>query len=111
MRKILFLLLFLPIFGHSQTANEFPLSTQLDESRLGLWEQGNYHVYVKMEDLEFQYRQAGNGFIAAIRNNGFTDSTGAIYQLNADRYLLAADQLKNAEDGFDLRKLVVYQGH
>ena len=116
MQKLLFLLFFLPLYGHSQSSvdslggYDLPLSTTLDESRMGVWQQDNYKIYVELGDLEKRFRDTGKGFLNAANNNGYADSVASLYLLTSIRYLDAADQLKNAEYGFDLRKLVIYLG-
>lgn len=109
--KILFLLFLLPFASfnlHAQVTIE--LSKDMDESRLGYWQKGDFTIYVQMEELEHRYRQTGEGYLNAIKTNGYSDSTNAFYQATADRYLLAADLLKNAEYGFKLNDLILYYG-
>lgn len=108
--KLLFLLFLLPLAGFSQYTHDIHLSKKLDESRLGFWQQGDYKVYVKMDNLENRYRLIGNQYLETIRQNVYPDSVHSLYLLTANRYLQAADELKKAKAGFDLRKLVVYYG-
>lgn len=111
MKQLLFLLLLLPFAGNSlQAQATLELSKKMDESRLGYWQKGDFNIYVQMDELEHRYRQTGDGYLSAIKTNGYGDSTNAIYQITADRFLFAADLLKNAEDGFKLNDLILYSG-
>ncbi len=62
-----------------------------------------------MDELETNYRNTAISFSSATTTY-FTDSVKTVYRLTAERYLKAADQLKNAGNGFDLKQLVVYYG-
>lgn len=106
----IFLLLVSANLLNAQVGNEIPLSKNLNETRMGLWQQKDYKVYILMEELEVRFRNTGSGYLEAIKSNGFSDSVKNIYLLTGNRFLKAADQLKNAENGFDLRKLAVYYG-
>jgi hypothetical protein len=104
-------LLALPFFGYTQNHYQIKLSDTLNETRMGLWAEGDYKIYIELDIVETSFRNTGKGFIinAGVSDN-YEDSFAAVYNLTAKRYLKAVDQLQNAENGFDLRKLVVYYG-
>lgn len=114
--SLLFLLLTIQVIGHPQDfvdsfTTEIQLSHTLNESRMGLWEDGDYQVYIDMRPLEDSFR---NDYLTLIKltENQYKSDTAmfAICILSAERYLAAANQLKQAEDGFNLKSLVVYVG-
>ncbi len=108
MKRILLpFLLLLHFAGHSQ---QIKLSTLLSETRLGLWTQGDYRVYVELDVIEATFRDTGKGYSNAALNNQYADSVANVNLLTSQRFLKAADQLKNAQNGFDLRTLDVYFG-
>ncbi|MGL4599440.1 MAG: hypothetical protein ACRCYO_18095 [Bacteroidia bacterium] len=106
-RIVLLFLLTLSLVGHAQSNSEINLSKTLLENRLGLWENGDYKIYVSLDSLEKAFRSAGEQSLKFAQTYGSSDST---YLFTAQRYLKAADQLKTAENGFDLRSLVLYHG-
>lgn len=112
MKSYLFLFLVtFPVRSFAQTDTSIGLSKTIDESRMGHWSQGDYDIQVGMNDLETSIRKANDGFLNAMATYKFPDSSGAIFYKNSsDRYLLAANQLKNAQQGFNLRKLILYDG-
>jgi hypothetical protein len=108
MKKIVFLfLLTMGLAGHAQIVSEINLSKTMHETRLGLWVKGDYKVHVSLDSLEKSFRLAGEQTLKYAQTQGSSDST---YLFTAQRYLKAADQLKAAENGFDLRSLVLYHG-
>jgi hypothetical protein len=100
-------LLLLHFAGHSQ---QIKLSKSLNETRLGLWTQGDYKVYVELDVIEATFRDTGKGYSNAALNNQYADSVANVNVLTSQRFLIAADQLKKAQHGFDLRTLDVYFG-
>jgi hypothetical protein len=111
MKQLLFLFLLLPFAQLSLQAQvTIELLKDMNESRLGYWQKGNFTVYIQMDELEHRYRQTAEGYLSAIKTNGYNDSTNAFYQATADRYLLAANLLKTAEYGFQLNSLILYYG-
>jgi hypothetical protein len=108
------LILFLIIqqfFGYAQNDIEFKLSKTIDESRMGYWINGDYKVYVEMKIIEQNCRDEHKSLIQTIQSQPKTDTANIpYYQFAADRYLIAANQLKEAKNGFDLKSLVIYHG-
>ncbi len=112
MKYILFLfLLSIPCLGYSQYSSEIKLSKTLDESRMGLWTNGDYKMYIELNTLESSFRNTYNSYNQSTLRSYTEDTvTSKFYLLTAQRYLLAADLLKNAESGFNLRSLIIYFG-
>lgn len=108
MKHILILFfLTLQLLGHSQHYNEIKLSKTLNESRLGVWPMGDYEVFISLVELENSFRSSGNSFLNPEFKNYYSDSVIASYNLSAKKYLDIAEQLKKAENGFDLRRIIV----
>jgi hypothetical protein len=112
MKCILFLfLLILSFSGQSQTFGEIKLSKEVNEERMGLWTKGDYKVYVALSSIASNFQSSSKSYSEAALTYQFTDSSGpAFYKQTAERYQVAADQLEKADDGFDLRSLIVYLG-
>lgn len=90
---------------------EIQLSATWNESRTGVWENGDYKIYVEIAPLEETFRNESGSLIHILENQLKEDSvTAARYKMYAERYAQAANQLQAAENGFDLRSLVVYVG-
>lgn len=111
MIRILFcLLLFFPLLGQGQDSIGIQLSKTLDENRMGKWTQGDYEIRIELDTLEAIMLEYGKSCIDA----AITYAAGSIDSVNyvhsANRFMAAAEQLKQAENGFDLRTLVVYYG-
>ncbi len=106
-RIVLLFLLTLSLVGHAQSNSEINLSKTLPETRMGLWTNGDYKIYVSLDSLEKAFRSAGEQSLKSAQTYPLSDST---YLFTTQRYLKAADQLKTAENGFDLRSLVLYHG-
>ena len=108
MKHILVLfLIVLNLQSHSQHYYEIKLSKSLNEKRLGLWAQGDYKVYVELDELENSFRSRGNSFLNPDFKNYYSDTVIASFNLSARMYLEVADKLKKAETGFDLKKLTI----
>lgn len=91
--------------------SELQLSDSLLEDNLGLWQKGDYDVYVPIDGYEKYLKETHESLVKAIETLPETDSTNRVrYQLYIDRYAKAVDQISRAENGFDLRSLVVYIG-
>ncbi|MCU0360947.1 MAG: hypothetical protein MUF75_09555 [Bacteroidia bacterium] len=91
---------------------ELQLSKTINESRMGLWKNGDYDIYVEISPLEQYLRTSYEDMIRAKREINMNDSVNLqVYKTFAQRYLEAANQLKEAQNGFDLRGLVLYIGN
>jgi hypothetical protein len=110
-RFLLLLIVALPIVGMAQTVNVIKLNDTLNETRLGLWANGDYKLYINMDELETVYRKAHKFYLdeGTIRFAHDTASSN-FYITTAARYQVAANQLQHAENGFNLRNLIVYTG-
>lgn len=90
---------------------EIRLSDTLKEGRMGVWQNGDYHLWLNLEDMEKSFRIDYHDLTNAVNTQYKNDTlTVARIQMYAARYLRAADQLKAAKNGFDLKSLVVYIG-
>lgn len=112
MKYNLFLFLFtLRFIAASQDVHEIRLSKTLNETRMGLWTSGDYDIYVEMTTLETSFQNTYKNYLNASLNRNNVDTvTSALYNITSKRYQVAADQMKLGENGFDLRKLILYFG-
>jgi hypothetical protein len=111
MIRILFcLLLLFPLLGQGQDSTGIQMSRTLDESRMGKWIQGDYEIRIELDTLEAIWLEYGKScFDAAVTYAaGTVDSVNYVH--SANRFMKAAEQMKHAENGFDLRTLMVYYG-
>ncbi|MES1226937.1 MAG: hypothetical protein ABUT20_66300 [Bacteroidota bacterium] len=104
-------LLFLCFHGYSQNIYEINLSKGVNETRMGLWTSGDYHVFIELDVLESWFLRQQNSFMNSSLNFSYGDTAASsYYDMIAKRYEVAAMQLKSAKSEFDLRKLVIYYG-
>jgi hypothetical protein len=97
--------------GSETYDSEMQLSDMVPETNLGLWQKGDYNVYVPIDGYEKNLKESYESLVKAIKELPETDSTNRVrYQLYIDRYALALEQINKAENGFDLKTLVVYIG-
>jgi hypothetical protein len=90
---------------------EIRLSDSLQSGKMGVWQNGDYQIWVNIEAMETSFRKDYDDLMNAINTQYKNDTlTSARIQMYAARYLRAADQLKAAKHGFDLKSLVVYIG-
>ena len=111
--KSLFLLSFLAInlTAFSQELWEIKLSTQLPETRMGKWTVGDYTVLVSLDTISVMLRKVQESLINGIAYYGDQDSNLVnYYKATAKRYGIAATQLEQAKNGFDLQSLIIYEG-
>lgn len=78
---------------------------------MGVWITGDYRVSIPLRILESSFRSSAKNYLTAASTYTFADSSGsAFYHQTSKRYQLAAEQVADAANGFDLRDLVVYHG-
>ena len=95
----------------SQNLWEIKLSTSMPETRMGKWVVGDYTVFVSMDTISMMLRKEQEHMIKAIAYYGDQDSNLVnYYKATATRYNMAASQLEQAQNGFDLQSLIIYQG-
>jgi hypothetical protein len=95
----------------SQNLSEIKLSTSMPETRMGKWVVGDYTVFVSMDTISVMLRKEQEHMIKAIAYYGDQDSNLVnYYKATAIRYNMAASQLEQAQNGFDLQSLIIYQG-
>jgi hypothetical protein len=105
------LFLFLNLTAFSQDLWEIKLSTHLPETRLGKWTVGDYTVLVSLDTISVMLRKGQESLINAIAYYGDQDSNLVnYYKATAKRYDIAATQLEQAKNGFDLQSLILYEG-
>jgi hypothetical protein len=105
------LFLFLNLTAFSQDLWEIKLSTHLPETRLGKWTVGDYTVLVSLDTISVMLRKGQESLINAIAYYGDQDSNLVnYYKATAKRYDIAATQLEQAKNGFDLQSLIIYEG-
>jgi hypothetical protein len=109
-RFLFCLLLFFPLLGQGQDSTGIQLSKTLDENRMGKWIQGDYEIRIELDTLEAIWLEYGKSCFDAAKTYaaGTIDSVNCVH--SANRYMKAAEQMKQAENDFDLRTLVVYYG-
>lgn len=112
MKAMLFsFLVILNITVFSQNLSEIKLSTSMPETRMGKWVVGDYTVFVSMDTISVMLRKEQEHMIKAIAYYGDQDSNLVnYYKATAIRYNMAASQLEQAQNGFDLQSLIIYQG-
>jgi hypothetical protein len=122
----IFLLLAIQFIGYSQNSSdtiinpfnpsdtlqiEIDLDDSMDTLKCGLWETGDYKLFIKTQPFSESLQKDYSGLIHAIQNELKNDSLTLINcNLYAARCLKAINQLSEAENGVDLRKLVLYFG-
>jgi hypothetical protein len=108
---LLFFLIALQGPDYRQQVSEITLSKTIDESRMGIWTQGDYHIHIELNTLDSIFRNSYESYRTSNSYQQHQDTlTASFYAITSKRYLLAANQLKEASNGFDLRKLVLYFG-
>lgn len=105
-----------PPLIHNRSADsvivEFQLSKTINESRMGLWKNGDYDIYIQIDTLEVSLRKSYEELLNATNKIDINDTVNLKrYKIYTERYLNAANQLKEAKNGFDLRLLVLYIGN
>jgi hypothetical protein len=108
------LLLFILSFGlsaHSQQAWEINLSKNSKSDIMGIWEQGDYKIYVELDKIKTFLNLTAQEYTNNISRCGEKDSNLVeYYRPTAKRYQDAAKIVAQANTNFDLRTLIVYNG-
>lgn len=112
MKSILFLLtLACSMTANSQSKWEITLSKNSMKEHMGSWEQGDYKIYVDIEQMKSFFSATYQDYTNNILRCGEKDSSLVnYYRPTAKRYKDAANQLGEAKNDFDLRTIIVYHG-
>lgn len=103
--------LMIPGLVKDSSLTQIQLSDTLNESRLGVWTNGNYMICADLTYLTEWLHKEHAGLVDALEHQYKDDTLAAERcRLYAERYLKALTQLQSAEHGFDLRQLVLYIG-
>jgi hypothetical protein len=111
--KILFLSFFLivTLTAFSQSQWEIELSHEIPVPRMGKWVKGDYTVYTSLDTLSIYFRRCQHDITRSLEYYQDKDSNLANYfRATQNRYGTAATQLEKAANGFDLKKLRIYEG-
>ena len=93
------------------TRMELLLNPSIDSTHCGVWETGDYKISIPLQSLKDYFEENYLSLIGVNEKEPQMDSaTYNRYKIYADRYLVALNQLKAANHGFDLRQLVLYVG-
>jgi hypothetical protein len=107
---LLLLILTLINFAYSQTISEFTLSNDIPETRLGIWEKGDYKSLIEIDALTINFKNAVAGYSKYIEYT-YTDSLSRLfYNQMITRYNVAIEQLEKAKNNYDLKNIVLYYG-
>ncbi len=108
------LLLFILTFGlsaHSQQAWEINLSKNSKSDIMGIWEQGDYKIYVELDKIKTFLGLTAQEYTNNISRCGEQDSNLVeYYRPTAKRYQDAANLIAQTNTNFDLKTLIVYNG-
>jgi hypothetical protein len=108
---LFFLILLFKFTAFSQADWQIKLSKSMPETRMGNWTVGDYTVLISLDTIAVMLRKEQESMINAIAYNGYLDSYLVnYYNATAKRYDIAATQLEQAKNGFDLQTLIIYQG-
>jgi hypothetical protein len=78
---------------------------------MGRWEIGDYAVLIPLDTISIRLRRDQQSIQNAIDYYGEQDTNLVnYYKATSIRYALAATQIEQAKNGFDLRSLVIYDG-
>ena len=90
---------------------EIQLNPSLDTLKSSYWENGDYKIYIKTQAfiayLQNEYTSLVRAMQLEINNDSLTLDR---YNLYANRYLKAINQIDTTENGFNLRQLILYIG-
>lgn len=108
------LLLFILTFSlvpNSQNTWEIKLSKNSKSESMGVWEQGDYKIYVELGQMKTYFNQTYQEYTNNILRCGVGDSNLVKYYTpTAKRYQDAANLIEQANNDFDLSTLIVYNG-
>ena len=87
------------------------LATQAPAARMGVWANGDYSILVSLDSLSAHFRKSQHELKRSIDYYVDKDSNLANYfSATQNRYDTAATILEQAENGFDLKTLSIYEG-
>ena len=90
---------------------EIQLNPSLDTLKSSYWENGDYTIYIKTPAFITYLQNEYASLVRAMELEINKDSlTLARYNLYANRYLKAINQIDTTENGFNLRQLILYIG-
>jgi hypothetical protein len=108
---ILLFFLYFSLSAHSQQAWEIKLSKNSKSEIMGMWEQGDYKIYVELEKIKTFLNLTSQEYTNNISRCGEKDSNLVeYYRPTAKRYQDAANLIEQANIDFDLRTLIIYNG-
>lgn len=112
MKSILFLyILTFSLTANSQNTWKIELSKKPKSEYMGVWEQGDYKIYVDLDQMKSFFIRAYQEYTNDISRCTEKDS-GLVnyYRPTAERYQQAANIVAEAKNDFDLRTLFMYHG-
>lgn len=90
---------------------EIQLNPSLDTLKSSYWENGDYKIYIKTPAFIAYLQNEHSSLVRAMELEINNDSlTLDRYNLYANRYLKAINQIDTTENGFNLRQLILYVG-
>lgn len=96
---------------NAQTQYAIELSNSIVEGRMGLWLKGDYKIYADMDTIKATFKSTIHDYENAISRCSDKDSfLVKYYSATSKRYQTAVNLLDNANNGFDLRTLIIYNG-
>ena len=108
------LLLFILTYSaaaNSQNAWEIKLSKNTRYEPMGVWEQGDYKIYVDLDHIKTFFSKTSQEYTNNILRCGEKDSSLVrYYSPTAKRYQDAANLVEEANKDCDLRTLILYHG-
>jgi hypothetical protein len=104
------LLLSIHFFSQAQISDLIQLSNSLKDDRLGVWTNGDYKVFIDLNEFEISFNVKSLAYLSKNDSLNVNDSSANIYNLSSKRFSEASQQLHTADNGFDLNSLVVYYG-
>lgn len=90
---------------------EINLSDTINPLYCSVWENGDYKIYIETAPFKTRLQIEYLSLVDMAKNTDKSDTT-TLRRLNMyiDRYLIAVNQMKEAQSGFDLKQLIVYIG-
>lgn len=109
--SLILILLSFCLIGHAQQHYKIELSEKINGARMGVWVHGDYKIFVDLDSLETNFRVSAKRFEDRLSYYDTKDSEFVKYYIHSSkRYLVAADQIKNSKNGFDLHNVILYDG-
>jgi len=98
-------------YTNAQSEWEIELSYETLVPRMGKWIRGDYTVFISLDTLSIYFRRCQQDITRSLEYYQDKDSNLANYfRATQNRYGTAATQLEKAANGFDLKKLRIYEG-